>query len=124
MTQKTLSGLIFIMFVSLISFRSFSSAHAAKTSFSIEASGSQTTPVSDEDLPVNKMPFFPPSEPKEPHGKAVSPQMDELPHIHKFHKERVKKIKKHHGKFWLLSQLLLVLCHISILLIAFMHVVH
>jgi len=59
-----------------------------------------------------------------PHGKTATPHLDELPHIHKFHKERVKKIKKHQGKFWLLSKLILVLCHLSILLIAYLHVTH
>ena len=124
MTQKTLSGLIFIVFVSLISVRSFSTTHTAKSTLNIEVSGTLNGEASNENLPMTKMPFFPPSESKESHGKAMSPQMDELPHIHKFHKERVKKIKKHHGKFWMLSQVLLVLCHLSILVIAFMHVVH
>jgi len=61
---------------------------------------------------------------KTTHGKTGTPHSDELPHIHKFHKERVKKIKKHQGKFWLLSKLILVICHLSILLIAYLHVVH
>lgn len=58
---------------------------------------------------------------KAPHGKAHAPNSEELPHIHKFHKERVKKIKKHHGKCWFLSQVLLFICHAAILYISYLH---
>lgn len=61
---------------------------------------------------------------KSPNGKIHTPHSEELPHIHKFHKERVKKIKKHNNKLWLLGKLLLALCHISILTIAYLHVIH
>lgn len=61
---------------------------------------------------------------KVPHGKVHAPHSEELPHIHKFHKERVKKLKKHHSKYWLLSKLVLVLCHLSILVIAYLHATH
>ena len=124
MTQKTLSSLILIVFVSLISFRSFSTVHTTKTALQTEVTNNLSSGASDENLPLDRMPFFPPSESNEPHGKALSVHMDELPHIHKFHKERVKKVKKHHSKLWFISQFILVLCHISILLIAFMHVTH
>lgn len=61
---------------------------------------------------------------KAPHGKAHAPHSEELPHIHKFHKERVKKIRKHHGKYWFLSQVLLFICHASILYISYLHAAH
>src|SRR5687767_3907401 len=61
---------------------------------------------------------------KAPHGKTHAPHSEELPHIHKFHKERVKKIKKHHGKFWLLTQVLLFICHAAILYICYLHAAH
>jgi hypothetical protein len=54
--------------------------------------------------------------------KGHTLKLDELPHIHHFHKERVKKVKRHHKKVWSISMLILVLCHISILIMAFMHV--
>ena len=57
-------------------------------------------------------------------GHSHTPTMDETAHIHRFHKERVKKIKKHHSKFWLLSKLILIVCHISILVIAYLHATH
>ena len=59
-----------------------------------------------------------------PFGKAHAPHSEELPHIHKFHKERVKKIRKHHGKYWVFSQVLLFLCHASVLYISYLHVIH
>lgn len=58
------------------------------------------------------------------HGHLKAPYFDEVPHILKFHKERVKKIKRHHGKCWLLTKVLLALCHISILVIGYLHVTH
>jgi hypothetical protein len=61
---------------------------------------------------------------KAPHGKTQVPHAEELPHIHKFHKERVKKLKKHHGKCWFLSQALLFLCHAAILYISYLHLTH
>ena len=71
------------------------------------------------------IPFFPSSKGELPHGaKATAPHMEELPHIHHFHKERVKKIKQHHTKFWMLSKVLVILCHISILVIAYLHAIH
>lgn len=58
-----------------------------------------------------------------PHGKAQTPHAEELPHIHKFHKERVKKVRRHRT-CWLLSQVLLFICHASVLYISYLHVVH
>jgi hypothetical protein len=73
---------------------------------------------------AHSLPYFPARESKESHSKASTPQMDEVAHIHKFHKERVKKMKKHHSKYWFLSKLILVLCHLSILVIAYLHITH
>lgn len=59
------------------------------------------------------------------HGKAMKvPHMEELPHIHRYHKERVKKLKAHHSKFWILSKMIVVICHLSLLWIAYMHLTH
>ena len=57
-------------------------------------------------------------------NKAHGPKLDEVPHIHHFHKERMKKSKRHHKKFWALSKLLLLLCHIALLMMAYMHAAH
>lgn len=56
--------------------------------------------------------------------KAHGPKLEEVPHIHHFHKERVKKVKKHHKKIWTLSQILLVLCHLALLVMAYSHITH
>jgi hypothetical protein len=86
--------------------------HAVKTEKSAEAPQGKHGPVSQE------------GHSKAPHGKAHTPHSEELPHIHKFHKERVKKIKKHHSKLWFLSQGLLFLCHAAVLYISYLHVIH
>ena len=61
---------------------------------------------------------------KEKEEKTTPPKIEELAHIHHFHKERVKKMKRHHKKFWLLSKLLLAICHLLILALAFIHLTH
>ncbi len=61
--------------------------------------------------------------PVEKHHSHV-PTMDETPHIHHYHKERVKKNKKHHTKIWYLSMFLIAVCQVSLLIIAYLHVTH
>ncbi len=75
-------------------------------------------------LPLKNVPLLPASHSNHPIEKAHAPAIDELPHIHHFHKDRIKKIKKHHGKLWLISQILLILCHLSILIIGYLHATH
>ena len=124
MTTKTLSGLILIVIVSLISLTSYSNQQSVSVSVESGYTDDLSRQTPDGNQGTNKIPFFPPKESKGHHGKLNSPQMDELAHMHKFHKERVKKIKKHHDKFWLLSKLILILCHLSILVIAYLHATH
>lgn len=71
-------------------------------------------------------PFSHTAKPIYPGEKAHTnvPTMDELAHIHHFHKERLKKIKRHHKKCWTLSQLLLLFCHAAVLIISYLHVTH
>ncbi|MBP9102853.1 MAG: hypothetical protein KBF82_03235 [Chitinophagaceae bacterium] len=52
------------------------------------------------------------------------PTWDELAHIHHFHKNRLKKIKRHFKKSVFLSKLLLFLCHAAVLYISFLHLTH
>lgn len=66
----------------------------------------QTEPVTKEEDPVKK---------------SHTMKTEELAHIHHFHKERVKKLKRHHKKFWILSKTLLILCHLLLLVCAFQH---
>ena len=124
MTQKIVSSFIFLMIFSFASYTVNSVGNTAKSG--IEKSDNQVKAQTSTDFTGsnNKMPVFPAPQPKVPHGKLHAPHMEELPHIHKFHKERVKKIKKHHSKYWLLSKILIVLCHLSILVIAYLHATH
>jgi hypothetical protein len=72
-----------------------------------------------------RLPVFPAHPEEAPHGKpAKAPHMEEIPHIHRYHRERVKKVKYHHSKLWLLSQALVVICNLSLLWIAYMHLTH
>jgi hypothetical protein len=67
----------------------------------------------------------PPAKHDSPHGPAAkAPQMDELPHIHRFHKQRLVKMTVHHGKLWFFTQVLIILCHLSILVIGYLHATH
>ena len=124
MTQKILSAFIFLILFTLGTGNVFASASAVKAGVGTSPGGFRDQPAADYPGTGKQMPEFPAPKPQAPHGKAHVPQMEELPHVHKFHKERVRKIKKHHNKFWLLTKILLVLCHLSILLIAYLHATH
>lgn len=52
------------------------------------------------------------------------PTWDELAHIHHFHQDRLKKIKRHFKKSVFLSKLLLFICHTAVLYISFLHLTH
>ncbi len=112
-----------MMIFSMASLTVKAAGHTAKTETETNSKEVKTQAAPDTDA-GKKAPVFPESNSKVPHGKTATPQMEELPHIHKFHKERVKKIRKHHGKYWLLSQVLIVLCHLSILVIGYLHATH
>ena len=82
-------------------------------------STAETTSENQQPTPSTAHPQ-PLSHPKRMHG----PSMEELPHIHHFHKERVKKIKKHHNKFWIVAKFILVLCHVGLLILGYIHATH
>ncbi len=56
--------------------------------------------------------------------KHQKPVTEELAHIHHFHKERVKKIRRHHKKYWALSKFILIRCQLALLVIAYLHLTH
>jgi len=127
MTQKTLSSLIFTIAFSLSSFAVLANSHSTKTETEQTSKEVKTTANTDHSGEAKKMPVSASdsdSHSKAPHGKTNAPHMEELPHIHKYHRERVKKIKKHHTKLWILSQALVVICNLSILVIAYLHLTH
>jgi hypothetical protein len=77
--------------------------------------------------PSSKIPMTAGQPHEAPHGHGKSarvPHMEELPHIHRYHKERVRKLRTHQGKCWILFKALVVLCHLSLLWIAYMHLTH
>ncbi|MEO6610575.1 MAG: hypothetical protein ABIT05_00530 [Chitinophagaceae bacterium] len=126
MTRYFILSFFFLATASLGSFASHATTDKAinastQESFEI-GTAAQSTPLP----PVKNMPALPAAEPFQPVQKAHGqvPSFDELAHVHRFHKGRVKKIKKHHKKYWAFSKLILVLCHIAILVIAYMHVTH
>ncbi len=124
MTHKILSRIIFLMIFSLASYSVLAGGHTVKRETEPASKEVKIIATPDHSETGKKAPVFPEPYPKVPHGKAHIPHIEELPHIHKFHKERMKKIKKHHGKYWLLSQVLLALCHLSILVIGYLHATH
>ena len=71
-----------------------------------------------------EVPVVPVTKTEEHAKKPHILKTDELAHIHHFHKERVKKIKRHHKKYWMLSKLLLILCHLVLLICAYLHLAH
>ena len=77
-------------------------------------------PVS-QPVPAMNLPF---SRLKANHPKHHLSKIEELGKIHRFHKERVRKAKKHSGKYWLAIKILLVCCHVALLIHAFMHLTH
>jgi hypothetical protein len=88
-----------------------------------KSSGLQSPIDLDAALPVRNIPVNTGSHGQEK-GPLHPPALDETPHIHHYHKNRVRKLKKHHGKFWFLSQLLIVVCHLVLLFMAYLHIVH
>jgi hypothetical protein len=54
-------------------------------------------------------------------GHGHPPSMDETPHIHHFHKHRVKKLKKHRH-YWVASKFFLAMIQLVLLFMAYMHV--
>jgi anti-sigma28 factor (negative regulator of flagellin synthesis) len=118
--NKTLSAIIFTVIFFVASGRVFATGQTTKTAS--EQSRNEKSKTTDDHQSSGKHTASnDDAHSKAPHGKAHAPHSEELPHIHRFHKERVKKIKKHHGKCWFLSQVLLFICHAAILYISYLH---
>ena len=124
MTQRTLSSIIFLMIFPLATTTALAGGHTAKAKTETSSKETKATSAPDQPMSDKKIPVTSEPKPEAPHGKVHAPHMEEEAHIHKFHKERVKKIKKHHSKYWFLSQVILALCHLSILVIAYLHATH
>lgn len=119
--------LIISFFLALFSVASFNATAGTKKPTSVTVSNTKETGTGNNSEPVSTstVPIVPVTKtvpPIHPEEKGHNPKIDELPHIHHYHKERVKKVKRHHKKIWVISMLILVLCNISILIMAYMHV--
>ena len=124
MTRYFFFSLLFVVAALVSSNKSFAGNHSA-VSVSVNSSKEtmKTTPAEPkETIPV--MPV-PPAANQENHGGKVNPpKMEELPHIHHFHKERVRKVKRHHRKVWTLVKLIIILCHIGLIICGYLHATH
>jgi hypothetical protein len=123
MTRYPLFSILFLVAVSVVintTSREDRKAFMASAYSIKSADFSHSEPIG-HDLPLSHIPAAKPTEPvKESHGT----KLEEVAHIHHFHKERVKKLKRHHEKFWILSKILLILCHLLLLVVAYLHVTH
>ena len=125
MTQRIIITILFLVTVSLGSNNARAGKLAAAKVNNSYTTQLELTDVKDIPVPVKPQPIMPSSAPDSPHGKALkAPQLEELPHIHRYHRERVKKNVAHQGKFWFLGQVLVVLSQLSLLFIAYMHITH
>jgi hypothetical protein len=130
MTQKNSFSIILTMIALMISTHGSAVIQVKVTShhelsvadnFNVSA---MTTPVEPEnhDLPIPVLPAA--HAPKGQGHKSEAKHLEELAHIHHFHKERVKKLKRHHKKVWAMSKFIIILCHLLLLIVAYMHVAH
>lgn len=89
-------------------------------------SSEQTSKGVDHDMPVKsgQMPVSAKSHLPVEKSHSQVPTWDELAHIHHFHHDRLKKIKRHFKKSVFLSRLLLFICHAAVLYISFLHLTH
>src|SRR5687768_14226577 len=116
-----------ILFLVIFLMSSQAGHSATKTSGSAYASfitAATMNTVADHAIPDMALPVPPATKPEQHSKKPHNPKLEEVAHIHHFHKERVKKLKRHHKKCWAFSKIVLILCHIALLVMAYMHVTH
>ena len=87
MTQRTLSAIIFMMIFSLASTALKAGGHTAHRATAVSSKEVKTQANADHSDMAKKAPVHTESYPKAPHGKTHAPQMEELPHIHKFQRK-------------------------------------
>ena len=124
MTANSFFRIILTMTLFVSSKNSFAGSNKASASSHGQATKTVLAKLSENlehGLPDAALPA---AQPVEHSKKAESMRTEELAHIHHFHKERVKKIKRHHKKYWILSKLILLLCHLVLLICAYLHLTH
>ena len=125
MTQKFILLIIFTTFFSTGSANTEASTHhAIVTSVQDETPVQMNEKNSSEQQSKPVSPVIPATPLETPHNKPALPHADEEPHIHRYHKERIKKMKQHQGKCWMFGNFLVIVCQLSLLMISFMHLMH
>jgi hypothetical protein len=124
MTRQIFLNILLVAFFATAFTSSDNTALAGKSAIQKKEKASFDASPAQEELPAK--PIGKPGSigMKPPVHKMHLPVMEELPKVHRFHKERVKKLKKHHKKCWISAKLLLVVCHVALLVCAFMHATH
>ncbi len=72
-------------------------------------------------LPMMPVSTTNPQPAEEKNSEEHGSKNEELPHIHHFHKHRVKKLNRHHHEVWLGSKALVILCHLLLLVMCYLH---
>jgi hypothetical protein len=124
MTRYIFFSIFFLAAATLSSNKSFAGTHAA-TAITVSDSKEAVTDIpapSKETIPA--LPAVPATKQQNHGGKVQAPKMEELPHIHHFHKERVRRVKKHHSKVWMMVKLIVILCHVGLLICGYLHATH
>jgi hypothetical protein len=116
---------IFFQLLLILSFATYQKAAiAAGSKVDNRNAGNMIVNVPEAEIPL-RVPVMPVGAGlKPPTHKMHSPAMEELPKIHRFHRERVKKVNKHQKKVWLSVKVLLIICHAALLICAFLHATH
>ncbi|MES1197944.1 MAG: hypothetical protein ABUL41_01550 [Chitinophagaceae bacterium] len=124
--MKLNSSFSILFLITLLMSVSNSSAAGINTTSSVSKTKKMILISIESETTMNDQPqpLQPVTRQEEPVKKPHLQKTEELAHIHHFHKERVKKLKRHHKKFWLLSKVLLIVSHLLILVCAYMHLVH
>ncbi len=126
MTPKnTILSLILLMF--FLTFSPHATQVSAATSGKFNMEGTASMAASSEPAPKGSSSQnmeFPDSGLKSTHAKLHLLKIEELGKIHRFHKERVKKSKRHPNKLWIIAKLVIISCQIALLIHAFMHLTH
>ena len=127
MTQRIIICILFLVIVSSGNYRAGAGQQADRKSTEMHISQNQPAAAHSSNAHTQKMPGSATASGQhhEGHGKAARvPHMEELPHIHKYHKGRVKKVRVHHRRIWILAKALVVVCHLTLLWIAYLHLTH
>lgn len=116
---QTVLLLAFVIACANNSFASASNANNVNTSEQASKTAKQDVSAKASHSPVSAKSHMPVEK-----SHSNVPTWDELAHIHHFHQDRLKKIKRHFRKSVFLSKLLLFICHAAVLYISFLHLTH